>query len=424
MSTQLLLPFGHTTFNVELSTANLLGSLTPRPCDSCGDELELLHTALAHPIGVTRLSNIARPGQKVAIVTSDMTRPCPSKRLLPLLLAELTAAGIPDKDIMIVAALGLHRPMTGPELEVTVGSEIYRRIRVVNHDPQNTIRLGVTAQGTPVEFFRPIVEADLRICLGNLEFHYFAGYSGGAKAILPGCASQATVQANHALMIQPHAVAGQIEENPVRRDLEEGAAMLGVDFTFNVIVDSQHRIVEAVAGEVMAAHRRGCELVKARGAIAISRQADIVLVSAGGYPKDLNLYQAQKALNNAVCAVRLGGIIILVAECPEGLGNQIFEAWMTEADSPNAILGRIQRDFRLGGRKAAAYALAMTRALIYLVSTLPSDFARSLGFYPFDNPAEALQAALTQAGSAATVTVLPEGGSVLPLLEQPVEALA
>ncbi len=418
MSTSTLhLPFGHTTYKLEIPTANLLGVLTPRPCPTSNNETTLLHQALTHPIGTARLRDIARPGQKVTIITSDITRPCPSARLLPPVLAELTAAGISDEKITIVIALGLHRPMSATELETTVGPTLYRRFQVINHDPTDTIRLGVTTIGTPVEIFRPVVEADLRICLGNLEFHYFAGYSGGAKAILPGCASKATVCANHALMVRSQAVAGRVEGNPVRDDLEEGAALVGVDFILNVVVDGQHCIAEAVAGDMIAAHRQGCELIKARGAVTISHQADIVLVSAGGYPKDMNLYQAQKALDNAVQAVRPGGVIVLVAECSEGLGNQTFEAWMTAAASPDEILARIQREFVLGGHKAAAVAMAMKRADIYLVSALPPDFARSLGFYPFDNPAEALQSALTQAGSTATLIVLPAGGSVLPIVE-------
>lgn len=175
----------------------------------------------------------------------------------------------------------------------------------------------------------------------------------------------------------------------------------------------------AVAGDMVATHRRGCELIKARGAVTIPHRADIVLVSAGGYPTDLNLYQAQKALDNAVHAVRPGGIIILAAECGEGLGNQTFETWMVEADCPDSILDHIQREFVIGGHKAAAVAMALKWAGIYLVSNLPPDFTRSLGFQPFDNLDEALQSALTLAGSAATVAVLPEGGSVLPMVGNP-----
>jgi nickel-dependent lactate racemase len=357
---------------------------------------------------------MVQPGQKVVIVTSDLTRPCPSERLLPSVLGELSAAGVPDDDVTVVLALGLHRPMTETEIEQVVGGDVCHCLRVINHDPNDTVRLGVTSAGTPVEIFRPVVEADFRICLGNLELHYFAGYSGGAKAILPGCASRAAVNANHAMMVSPEAAAGRIAGNPLRADIEEGVALLGVDFILNVVVDGQHRIVGAVAGEVTTAHRRGCEMVAERGIVEIDDPADLVLVSAGGYPKDGNLYQAQKALDNAAYAVRDGGILILVAECLEGLGNQTFEVWMTGASSPDDLLERIQQEFVLGGHKAAAVAAVLKRAQVYLVSVLPDELVRQCGVVPFDNLATALDTALDEIGSDASVLVLPQGGSILP----------
>jgi nickel-dependent lactate racemase len=351
------------------------------------------------------------------IVTSDLTRPCPSDRLLPPVLEELAAAGVPDDDVTIVMALGLHRPMTVAEMERAVGREVYRRLRVINHDPTQTVYLGITPAGTPVEIFRPVVEADLRVSLGNLELHYFAGYSGGAKAILPGCASRATINTNHAMMVERAAAAGRIEGNPVRADLEAGAAMIGTDFILNAIVDAaggHHRIVGAVAGDVTAAHRAGCDRVARRGIVPLAQAADVVLVSAGGHPKDIDLYQAQKALDNAAHAVRDGGIVVLVAACPEGLGNHTFEAWMAGADSPGELLARIRREFVLGGHKAAAVAAVLQRAQIYLFSELSEDVTRRCGMVPFASPGEALAAALAQIGASAQVLVLPQGGSVLP----------
>lgn len=415
-ATVLQLPFGHSKISVRVPTPNLLGVFMPREKVEPFDGATLLREALAYPIASPRLRDLARPGQKVVIVTSDLTRPCPSERLLPVVLDELVAAGIQDEDVTLVVALGLHRPMTAAELETAAGADVYRRVQLINHDPADTVRLGVTSAGTPVELFRPVVEADLRICLGNLEFHYFAGYSGGAKAILPGCASEATVRANHAMMVRPEAAAGRLEGNPVRTDIEEGVAMLGVDFILNVLVDSNHCIVGAVAGEVTAAHRLGCEGVAQHGMVPVPEQADIVLVSAGGYPRDVNLYQAQKALDNAGHAVREGGIVVLVAECGEGYGNRTFETWMMEARSPQEILDRIQREFVLGGHKAAAVASVLKRAKVYLVSALPAESVRRCGLVPFDDLGEAVEIALGEVGPEASVTVLPQGGSILPVV--------
>ena len=413
--TEVELPFGDDHLRCSVSADRLLGVVLPEEGgDDPGDERALVGAALAHPIGAPPLRQLVQPGQQVAIVISDMTRPCPSDRLLPPVLEELGAAGVSDADIKVVVALGLHREQTEAELEELVGAAVYKRVRVINHDPEDVVRLGVTAHGTPVELFRPLVEADVRICLGNLEFHYFAGFSGGAKSILPGCASKTTITANHGLMTQPTAATGRLTGNPVREDLEEGAAMLGVDFILNAIVDDHHRIVAVFAGDVLEAHRRGCELVTARGAVPIAQLADIVLVSAGGYPLDVNMYQAQKALDNAVHAVRTGGVIVWVAECREGLGSDTFASWLQEADSADGILERISREFVLGGHKAAAIAAVLKKARVHFVSSLPTDVLGQVGLVPFDGLDEAMAAAHEVVGAEARVLVLPYGDSVLP----------
>jgi len=195
LTTTVQLPYGDHSLEVQVPRENLMGVLYP---DESGedlahlDERQILRSALEHPIGTRRLCELAHNGQKVAIVTSDLTRPCPSDRLLPPVLEELALAGIPDQDIRIIMGLGLHRPMTEQEIDQAISPAIHRRFRVLNHDAEDTVRLGVTSRGTPVEIFRLVVEADVRVCLANLEFHYFAGYSGGAKSILPGVASKAT----------------------------------------------------------------------------------------------------------------------------------------------------------------------------------------------------------------------------------------
>jgi nickel-dependent lactate racemase len=415
MKAEVQLPFGQSSLKVAVPAAGLVGVFVPQEKSEVGEEGAIVQQALAQPVGTPRLRELVRPGQRVAIVTSDLTRPCPSERLLPPVLAELGQAGVGEEAVAVVVALGLHRPQTPAELGRLVGPEVYGRVRVLNHDPEDTVRLGTTARGTTVELFRPLVEADVRVCLGNLEYHYFAGYSGGAKAILPGCASRAAISANHALMVRPEAVAGRLEGNPVRADLEEGVAMLGADFILNVVVDGGHRIVGAVAGHVTEAHRQGCQMVARRGALPIPERADIVLVSAGGHPKDLNLYQAQKALDNAAHAVRPGGIIIWVAECGEGLGDETFATWLRQADSADGVLERIQREFVLGGHKAAAIAAVVKKARVYLVSSLAGELVRGIGIVSFADAQEALSAALAEVGPSARVLVLPYGGSVLPV---------
>lgn len=414
--TTLSLPYGSSELTVSVPTLNLQRVLYAPAPTNMADEQGLLHNALHHPFGTPRLSQIARPGQKVVIVTSDMTRPCPSARLLPYILGELNQAGVQDKDIAVVIALGLHRMMTPRELELMVGSEVFSRVRVVNHDINNTVRVGMTSYGTPVEIFREVVEADLRICLGNIEFHYFAGYSGGAKAILPGCASEASITANHAMMTSAEAVAGNLADNPVRLDIEEAAAMVGVDFILNVVVNKAQRVVAAFAGDVITAHRQGCCYLAQDKSVPIARPADIVLVSGGGYPKDINLYQAHKALEVAAQALKPGGIIILVAECREGFGNEIFENWL-RFKSTGEMLSGIKTRFQLGGHKAAAIAATLHKASIYLISSLPTEVVWQCKMVPFKSVDEALDVALRKQGNTAGILVMPHGGSILPQMQ-------
>ena len=414
LTTELL--YGDTTLMLELDAGSCLGVYQPHEVATDGDEGQLITQALASPIGTSQLRDLARPGQKVVVVTSDLTRPCPSDRLLPPILDELAQAGVTDDDVTIVIALGLHRPMSEVEIEQAVGRDVYRRYRVINHDVDDVVSLGTTSQGTPVAFFRPVAEADLRVCLGNLEFHYFVGFSGGAKAILPGCASKECINANHSRMVDRRAVAGQLEDNPVRTDIEEGVAKVGVDFVLNAVVDGQHRVIAAFAGDVTDAHRAGCDWLADRGLVPIPDQADVVVVGTGGFPKDINMYQAQKALDNAALAVRDGGVIIWAAECREGFGNPVFEEWFTRGDSPEAVLQRIQADFVLGGHKAAAIANVLQRVDVFLVSAMDPEVVRQCGLEPYADVQSAVSAALQRVGSGATTVVMPFGGSTLPVV--------
>jgi nickel-dependent lactate racemase len=263
-----------------------------------------------------------------------------------------------------------------------------------------------------------VLKADLRIALGNVEPHYFAGYSGGLKAIVPGVCSANTIRHNHAQMIEAGARAGVLDGNPVREDLEEGASLVGVDFLLNVLLDSSHQVAVAAAGHPVEAHRWLCRAADYLSRTPVAQPADIVLVSAGGYPKDINMYQAQKALDNAAEAVRPGGTIVWVAECAEGLGNATFEAWMVGA-SADDILRRIAADFVLGGHKAAAIARVLKRARILLVSALPAEQVRACGMTPFKDVQTALQAARRDAGDEPLIYAMPEGAAVLPSLQTP-----
>ena len=297
------------------------------------------------------------------------------------------------------------------------GERAFSEIRCVDSDAADCVHLGVTTAGTPVDITRTVAEADRRICLGNIEYHYFAGYSGGAKAIMPGVSTREAIQSNHSMMVREEACAGKLDTNPLRKDIEEAAAICGVDFIVNVVLDEHKEIIRAVAGDVTAAHREGCAFLDALYQKKIEKRADIVIVSQGGAPKDLNLYQTQKALDNAKHAVRDGGIVILVGSCKEALGESVFEEWLTSAQKSRDLIDRIQREFRLGGHKAAAIAMVLEHAEIYLVSDLEPEFVKTLFMTPFATVQEAYDAAAAKLGETPTVLVIPYGGSTLPRAE-------
>ncbi|MBQ7777369.1 MAG: nickel-dependent lactate racemase [Oscillibacter sp.] len=411
---ELSFKIGNRTQTVQVPEERLLGILEPNDVPVAQTGADAVRQALEEPIGTPRLREIVRPGEKIAIVTSDITRPMPTWQVMPALLDELYAAGVAREDITLVFALGSHRCHTKEEMLHLAGQRVWEEISCVDLDVSDCVHVGVTSRGTPVDLDRRVAEADRRICLGNIEYHYFAGYSGGAKAIMPGVSTRAAIQSNHSRMVEPAACAGKLEGNPVREDIEEAAAMVGVDFILNVVLDAHKEIICAVAGDVTAAHRAGCAFLDTLYRKEVKERADIVLVSQGGAPKDLNLYQTQKALDNAKHAVKPGGVIVLMGSCKEGLGEKTFEEWMTSAPTAHSLIDRIQREFRLGGHKAAAIAMVLENADIYLVSELEDELVHSLFMTPYHSVQEAYEAAVVKCGPEATVLAMPYGGSTLP----------
>ncbi|MBP3411558.1 MAG: nickel-dependent lactate racemase [Clostridia bacterium] len=411
---QMELGFGAGVQRLEIPEKNLLGVLTPNPVEKDLTGEAEVRRALQNPIGTAPLKGIVKPGEKIAVITSDITRPMPTYKVMPALLDELYAAGVKAEDITLVFALGSHRKHTPEEQKKLAGERAFNEITCIDGDASDCVHIGVTQRGTPVDIVRCVAEADRRICLGNIEYHYFAGYSGGAKAIMPGVSTRAAIQSNHSRMVEEAACAGKLAGNPVREDIEEAAAMVGVDFIVNVVLDEHKEIIHASAGELTLAHREGCAFLDKLYAIRIPERADIVVVSQGGAPKDLNLYQTQKALDNAKHAVKKGGTIVLIGSCKEGLGEKTFEEWLLNAPTSHSLIDRIHAEFRLGGHKAAAIAMVLENSDIYLVSDLEPDFVKSIFLTPYSNAQTAFDAAMEKQGSNATVLVMPYGGSTLP----------
>ncbi|MBR0127602.1 MAG: nickel-dependent lactate racemase [Firmicutes bacterium] len=408
--------YGHGVQSAEIPEKNILKILTPGEQRVQLTGADSVRIALANPIGSLPLTQIVHPGEKIAIITSDITRPMPTYKVLPVLLEELFAAGISAEDITLVFALGSHRPHTPEEQRALAGDFAYETIRCIDSDPDDCIHFGYTKHGTPIDITRVVAEADRRICLGNIEYHYFAGFSGGIKALFPGCSTPAAIQANHSMMIEQGAFAGNLDGNPLRDDLEEASTLCPVDFILNVVLNEKKEIVYSVAGDIREAHREGCVFLDNMYSVQIPEKSDIVIVSQAGAPKDLNLYQTQKALDNSKHAVKKGGTIILVGSCREGFGNKTFEEWITQAKEPADLIARIRERFQLGGHKAAAIAMVLKNANIKLVSEMDPEIVRSIFMEPYDDLQTAVDDAFARHGKDASVIVMPYGGSTLPFL--------
>ena len=409
--------YGKHSQTVNVPEKNLLGTLMSNPLEHQRHGQEAVKFALQNPIGAPKLSKLAKPGQKIAIITSDISRPLPSYDVLPPVLEELFSAGVKAEDITVVFALGSHRPHTEAEMIALVGQKVFETVRCVDSDPNDCVHMGVTKAGTPVDITRSVAEADFKICLGNIEFHYFAGYSGGAKAIMPGVSTHEAIQANHRMMVSEDACAGKLYGNPIRADIEEAGAICGIDYIVNAVLDEHKHIVYCVAGDVTEAHREGCAYLDKMYRCKIPQKADIVIVSQGGAPKDANLYQTQKALDNAKHAVKKGGTIILIGACPEGLGSKKFEQWLTSAPTAHSMVERIGKEFELGGHKAAAIGMVLENADIDFVSEMDPEFVRSIFLTPRKSAQEAFDIALARYGKDATVIAMPFGGATLPICD-------
>jgi nickel-dependent lactate racemase len=407
--------FGHGVSELEIPEKNLSSLILPSEPDKKEDGALLIRKALENPINSRRLSELVNPDSRIAIIVSDVTRPTPTAKILPPLLEELYLGGARDENITIIFALGLHRQQTEEESKKLVGEDIYKKIRCIQHDTSRCRRIGVTSRGTPIEIFEEVLDADFVIGTGGIEFHYYAGYSGGAKSILPGVSSEESVLTNHKMMIEENAVSGRVD-SPVRQDMEEAAGIFGLKFILNVILDSKKGIVAAVAGDFIGAHRKGVEFVDAMYKVPVE-PADAVVVSCGGYPKDINLYQANKALDNATQAVKEGGSIILVAECAEGIGNQVYECWNSECKTPDDAIERFKHCFEFGGHKSAIVAKASQKFRLYLVSTLPEEKTRAAFFIPMASVQDALSAVLSEK-SDAKIHIMPHGGQTLPVRKE------
>ncbi len=412
------LPYGKTDVCVRVPARNFLGSIQPKEQASVVDAKAEVERALQEPIGTKRLSEIAKAEHKVAIVVDDATRQAPSDMMLLPVLAELNAAGVRDENVTVIFGCGTHRAVTSEEAIKILGEEILKRVKTLSHDCKaaDLVYVGTTkTHGNKVYLNRTFAEADVKVLVGDVGFHYYAGYGGGRKSVLPAVAGEETIKHNHAMLLHTNSRTGVLTGNPVHEDMTEAARLAKVDFIVNIVANSKGEIVKAFAGDLEQAFLEAVKTVDAMYRVTVDRRADIVVVSSGGYPADINLFQAYKALDNALEAVKRNGVVILVAECPEGHGNQVFYDWMVRFGDLKAVEREIKRNFVLGGHKAYYLFKALQNHPLILVSSLPDYYAVNVFKLKTARAVnDAFTEALKSAGSQARVWVMPYGNFTLP----------
>lgn len=415
------LAYGQGNLTVDLPDSRTT-VITPAHRPGLPDEHAAVLGALRQPVGCLPLRQWLRPSARVCVVFTDITRATPNDRLIPWLLEELD--GVPRDQITLLNATGTHRPNTPEELERMLGSAVTRNYRVVNHECENTAMLvqrGKTRDGTPALLNRHLVEADVRIVTGFIEPHFFAGFSGGPKGIMPGVAGLSTVMSNHGArnIGDPKATFGITEGNPLWEDIRRIALRAGPSFLLNVALNEQRQITGVFAGDLIAAHQLGCESVRQSAMQRVEAPFDIVVTTNSGYPLDLNLYQGVKGLSAGARIVKTGGTLILACECREGIpSNSPLDRLLRSASSPEAILTMLATPgfVRPEQWQAQIQALIQRRASVLLYSSLSDELTRAAFFTPCRDIGATVAQKLAELGPAARVAVLPQGPLTIPYL--------
>lgn len=411
------MPYGRGYVNLKIPKENLHEFSIPKEPYGLIDEKKEIEAALRNPIKKPPLHTLVDSQDKLVIIIDDITRPTPSSKMIRAILKEVH---VPNKNVTIIVATGLHRKNTENELKAMVGNDILNKIRVVNHDAFDKNRLvyvGETSRGTKLEINKLVIDADVVITTGHIEPHEFAGFTGGRKSILPGVASVKSITYNHRLenLDHPRAKIGILEGNPIHEDMVEAAKMVGVDFMMNVILNSRKEITKVVAGDLIEAHVKGVDFYKKYYQVENSEPADIVIVSSG-YPWDVDFYQSIKLIISAEPFVKKGGIIILLAACEAGFGTRLFYKWMTSFSSIDDIMNKIKIQ---GYRADLDHCYLLGRILkkndVIVVSSHPSvQKVKKSILEVTTSPDKAVATALSRKGEDATILTLPYAQRLVP----------
>ena len=420
---KILLPYGRGQVPLEVEEGHLAGVLRSgiheyRP-EKCAEEL--VRDSIEHPIGSPRLRELAAGKRKITVIASDHTRPVPSRVIMPQMLAEIRA-GNPAAEITILVATGLHRTTTLAELAAKFGDEIVANERIVVHDcddAANLVSLGKLPSGGDLVVNRIAAEADLLVAEGFIEPHFFAGFSGGRKSVLPGIASRATVMYNHnaGFIAHPKARTGVVDGNPIHEDMIFAARAAKLAFVVNVVIDAAHEPIFSVAGDCEAAHRAGREFLVSKCSVR-AVPADIAVSTNGGYPLDQNVYQSVKGMTAAEATVKQGGVIVMFAEAADGHGGEsLYRTFRDEPDIERMMrtfLSRRPEETIIDQWQSQILARVLLKARVVYVSDCEDQIVRDLHMIPAHGAEEAMAIAKSLVGRPDySVTVIPDGVAVI-----------
>ncbi len=421
MTGRYILKYGNSSFTLNRAWREKAILISPKEPPPVDDPLEIIRRSLEKPLDLPPLHTIVTVGERVGVVIPDVTRYSGTELILPLLIEEIKKGGVRDRDISLFIALGIHRKLKSDEIcRITGGLSEHHE--TIQHDPDKEVRfLGRTSRGTPVYVNEKLLERDRIVVTGTLSFHYFAGFGGGRKSVVPGLAGRETCHATHKRVFRethgkdPLAASGVLEGNPVHEDMLEAAEMVRVDFSMNSCVTPGKKIFAMISGSLRSAHLKACDIFSRYYRVSLEGRLPLVVASAGGYPKDINFIQSHKSLENAFQAVLEGGTIVLVARCQDGFGHPDFFPWFDHTDL-GAFEDALRSNYMVYGQTAFATLYKARRVKVILVSDLPREDVERMGMTPVEDLDEGMGIAERFAGGLKNYYLIPEAGSVVPVI--------
>ncbi|ABR46791.1 conserved hypothetical protein [Alkaliphilus metalliredigens QYMF] len=422
------LAYGRKEVLLGLPEKTLVQVLEGKPNGHEKTEEAIIVEALSNPMGTDRLQDIVKAGQRVCLVISDVTRAWQKMSLyLPYIVEELNQAGILDENIIFLCATGSHRKQSREEHKLLLGEELALRFQVIDHDcrdESNLVDLGKTSFGTPVQINRIAMDCDHIIITGAIVYHDLVGWGGGKKSILPGIAGYQSIMGNHGLSLShiegagthPHVKSGNIVQNPLHEDMLEAAGIVNPSFLFNVMMDEAGNIGNAVAGHFEGAHEVGRKLVSESDGIFINEKADLVIASAGGFPKDMNLYQASKALSNGKEALKPGGTMILLCQCEEGFGHPEVQEIITGFESNLARETELRRNYTIAKYAGFLVTEIAAKYKVILVSEIDPVLLEAANIKVVSTLESALKLVGGIQDAILKTYVIPKAANVLPIV--------